>query len=410
MMGKPLEGIRVLELSTFVAAPVTGRFLSDLGAEVVKIEPLTGDPWRLTGISYVASRFTHDENPVFDIYNAGKKLISMNLKTPEGQEIFHKLLAESDIFLTNNREAALKRMAVSYEDLREQYPRLIYAQVTGFGEKGPDKDIPAFDTTAFWSRTGFMRDMAVVQEDGSYEPVYPPSGVGDTVTAYLLLSEILAALYERDRTGRGQRVEACLYHTGVFTMGTMLIQSQRPFGNVYPKRRMFHSIPGGYYKCSDGEYIFIATGLVQRLMKQMSEAIGRPELCEDPRFLTQEDRWAHRAELYAIFKEAFLQRPSDEWLAIAKKLDFAAVKYKHFADMSEDEQAIANDFVEDVAFRSGNVDKMPRAPFHMESVQGLRTIPAPRCGGDTREVLAGLGYSDAEIDGFLSEGIAKTAD
>ena len=100
-MGKPLEGIRVLELSTFVAAPVTGRFLSDLGAEVIKIEPPTGDPWRLTGINYVASRFSQDENPVFDIYNAGKKLISINLKTEEGQAIFHQLLEKSDIFLTN---------------------------------------------------------------------------------------------------------------------------------------------------------------------------------------------------------------------------------------------------------------------------------------------------------------------
>jgi crotonobetainyl-CoA:carnitine CoA-transferase CaiB-like acyl-CoA transferase len=255
-----------------------------------------------------------------------------------------------------------------------------------------------------------MRDMTVIQEDGSYEPVYPPSGVGDTVTAYLLLSEILAALYERQTTGKGQRVEACLYHTGVFTMGTMLIQSQRPFGNVYPKRRMFHSIPGGYYKCKDGEYIFIATGLVERLMKQMSEAVGKPELCEDPRFLTQQDRWAHREELYAIFKEAFLEKDSDEWLEIAKKLDFAMVKYKHFADMSEDEQALANDFVEDVTFRSGNTDKMPRVPFHMESVQGLRTIPAPLCGGDTEEVLKGLGYSEEEIVKLLSEGVAKTAD
>ncbi len=409
-MRKPLAGIRVLELSTFVAAPVTGRFLCDLGAEVIKIEPPTGDPWRLTGINYVASRFSQDENPVFDIYNAGKKLISVNLKTEEGQEIFHRLLSRSDVFLTNNREAALRRMQISYQDLRERYPGIIYAQVTGFGEKGPDKDIPAFDTTAFWSRTGFMRDMAVIQEDGSYEPVYPPSGVGDTVTAYLLLSEILAALYERQTTGKGQRVEACLYHTGVFTMGTMLIQSQRPFGNVYPKRRMFHSIPGGYYKCKDGEYIFIATGLVERLMKQMSEAVGKPELCEDPRFLTQQDRWAHREELYAIFKEAFLEKDSDEWLEIAKKLDFAMVKYKHFADMSEDEQALANDFVEDVTFRSGNTDKMPRVPFHMESVQGLRTIPAPLCGGDTEEVLKELGYSEEEIAKLLSEGVAKTAD
>ena len=409
-MGKPLDGIRVLELSTFVAAPVTGRLLADLGAEVIKIEPPTGDPWRLTGINYVPTRFSQDENPVFDIYNAGKKLISVNLKSDEGKAIFHKLLSRSDVFLTNNREAALKRLQVSYADLKEQYPGLVYAQVTGYGDKGPEKDVPAFDTTAFWSRTGFMRDLAVVGEDGSYDPVYPPSGVGDTVTAYLLLSEILAALYQKKSTGQGQRVESCLYHTGIFTMGTMQIQTQRPFGRVYPMRRMFHSTPGGYYKCADGEYIFIAAGMVEKLMKQMSEAIGRPELQDDPRFNSHAARREHREELYAIFKEAFLTKTSDEWLEIAKKLDFAAVKYMHFADMSEDEQALANGYIEDVDFRSGNTDKMPRAPFHMETVQGLRTVPAPLCGGDTVEVLSRLGYSNEEITKLLSDGIAKAAD
>ena len=409
-MGRPLEGIRVLELTTFVAAPVTGRLLSDLGAEVIKIEPPAGDPWRLTGISYGPSRFSHDENPVFDIYNAGKKLISVNLKTEEGNAIFHRLLSQSDIFLTNNREAALRRLHVSYEDLKEQYPAMIFAQVTGFGEKGPDKDTPAFDTTAFWSRSGFLADMSMIQDDGSYAPVYPPSGVGDTVTAYLLLSEILAALYERKTTGRGQRVEACLYHTGIFTMGTMQIQSQRPFGKVYPMRRMYHSTPGGLYKCSDGEYIFIATGLVERLMRQLSQAIGRPELAEDPRFATQEARMAHREELYGIFKEAFLERPSDEWLQKAKEIDFAAVKVTHFADLSEDEQAIENGFVEDVTFRSGHTDKMPRAPFHMETLPELRTVPAPRCGGDTKAVLSEFGYSEEEIARLVSDGVLKTAD
>ncbi|MBR5739167.1 MAG: CoA transferase [Lachnospiraceae bacterium] len=403
-MGKPLEGIRVLDLSTFVAAPVTGRLLADLGAEVIKIEPPQGDQWRLTGISYVPARFSPEENPVFDIYNAGKKMISVNLKTEDGLKVFHRLVARSDVFVTNNREAALKRLHVSYDDLKDLYPRLIFAQVTGFGAKGPDASIPAFDTTAFWSRTGFMRDMAVIQDDGSYMPTYPPSGVGDTVTAYLLLSQILAALLTREKTGKGQRVEACLYHTGIFTMGTMQIQTQRPWGRQYPFKRMYHSLPGGYYKCKDGEYIFIATGMVQKLMDQMSRAIGRPELATDPRFATSKDRYAHREELYHIFCEAFLTKTSDEWLDIAKELDFAAVKYKSFADISEDEQALANGFLEDVTFANGRTEKMPRAPFHMESLPELHTVPAPLCGADTSRVLAEAGFTAEEIEAMKENG------
>ena len=158
-MSGPLSGIKVVELATFVAAPVTGRILADLGAEVIKVEAPSGDGWRKTGAGY-RPRFNKDENPVFDIYNTGKKFISLNLKTPEGKEALFKLLEDADVFLTNTRPAALQRLGLSYEDLKDKFPKLIYAIVLGYGEKGPEKDTPAFDTTAFWSRAGFLRDLA----------------------------------------------------------------------------------------------------------------------------------------------------------------------------------------------------------------------------------------------------------
>ncbi|MBP5294858.1 MAG: CoA transferase, partial [Lachnospiraceae bacterium] len=195
---------------------------------------------------------------------------------------------------------------------------------------------------------------------------------------------------------------------GIFTMGTMQIQTQRPFGRKYPYKRMYHSLPGGYYQCKDGEYLFIATGMVQKLMDQMSRAIGRPELASDPRYSTPAARNEHREELYNIFKEAFLQKTVDEWLAIAKELDFAAVKYKSFADISEDEQALVNGYLEDVTFRTGRTEKMPRAPFHMESIPESEfvTVPAPLCGADTDEVLSSIGYSAEEIRKMKENGAA----
>ena len=410
-MGKPLERIRVIDLSTFVAAPVTGRFLSDLGAEVIKIEPQSGDGWRVTGISYVPARFSEEENPVFDIYNTGKKMIAVNLKTEDGQKVFHRLMESADIFLTNVREGALKRMHVSYDDLKDRYPRLIFAQVTGYGPNGPESATPAFDTTAFWSRTGFMRDLAVIDEEtGIYNPIYPPSSVGDTVTAYLLLSEINAALYQRMTTGKGQRVEASLYHTGIFTMGTMQVTSQRPFGRVFPKTRADHAQLGGYYKCKDGEYIFIAAGMVQRLLGQMAPAIGRPDLIDDPRYNTAAARWANRKEFYKLLSDIFLTKTCDEWLQIAKEFDFAATKYKGFADISEDEQAIANGYVENVTYPNGHTDVIATAPFHMDTMPPVSTHQAPPIGNDTDSVLEAAGFTKEEIAGFKENGAVFQAE
>ena len=162
-MSKPLEGIKVIDLTTFVAAPVAARMLGDMGAEVIKIEHPKGDGWRGFGKGFNA-RFNDDENPIFDIYNSGKKLISINLKNTEGKEIMQKLLNDADVFVTNTRPDALKRLGLAYEDIKERYPKLIYAIVLGYGEKGPDAAKPAFDTTAFWARTGFPRDMAPVTD------------------------------------------------------------------------------------------------------------------------------------------------------------------------------------------------------------------------------------------------------
>ena len=176
-MSGPLSGIKVIELAAFVAAPTVGRLMADMGADVIKVESPAGDGWRATGISYLPKRFNEDENPVFDIYNNGKKFVCLDLKAPEGIEALHKLLADADVFLTNTRPRSLAKLGLDYETLSQKYPQLIYAHVLGYGEKGPEKDTPAFDTTAFWSRGGFLRDLAPDGPD--YFPVNAPSGVGD---------------------------------------------------------------------------------------------------------------------------------------------------------------------------------------------------------------------------------------
>ena len=391
-MSKPLTGIKVLELSTFVAAPSCARLLSDLGAEVIKVERLEGDGWRATGKSFIPSRFCDEENPVFDIYNTGKRHIALNLKDSTGMEVFHKLLAEADVFVTNTRPAALKRLGLSYDELKEKYPALIYAIILGYGEKGPDANKPAFDMTAFWARSGFLRDLTLPGEH--YSPVVPPASTGDTVTGYLLLAEICAALYRRTQNGKGDYVRSSLYHNGIFAMGTMAIVTQKPFGRTYPMKRPDHSVPGGYYQCADNEWVFVST---IGSLDTVNQLIGRADLTNDPRFDSEAKCWANREEYYEIFRKAFLTKTSDEWIALADQLDYPLMKMNHFSDVTEDRQAWANDYLEYVEFPSGNVDVMPRSPIEMDSVGLLKTTPAPHVGKHTKSILKELAYSDEEI-------------
>ena len=395
-MRGPLSGIKVVELATFVAGPVTARLMADLGAEVIKVEAPRGDEWRRTGVSF-NTRFSPEENPVFAIYNTGKKHVALNLKTPEGMDAFHKLLAQADVFVTNTRQNSLKRLGLSYEDLKEKYPKLIYAIILGYGEKGPDAARPAFDTTAFWSRTGFLRDMAVDSDD--YYPVNAPSSVGDTATGYLLLAEISAALYNRERTGKGDYVRSTLFRNGIFTMGTMAIIAQKPFGYPYPRTRVRAGAPGGSSRCADGEWIFIATGDPIKNFPAIHRIIGRPDLTENR--LQMDPK-----EYYGIIRDAILTKPAAEWIRMGNEEDIPIVPMNHFSDISEDPQAWANGFVENVTFPSGNTDVMPSSPIEMNSADVPPTVPAHGVGAHTEEILQSLGYTQEEIRQMVESGAA----
>lgn len=403
-MARPLEGIKVVELATFVAAPVVGRMLADLGAQVVKIESPAGDGWRNSGPNINPQRFSvKEENPVYDIYNTGKEFICLNLKTETGKEAFFKLLDEADIFITNTRPAALKRLGLDYETLKERYPRLIYAIVMGFGTKGPDKDVPAFDTTAFWSRGGFFRDLAPKNPNSTYTPVNAPGGIGDTATGYLLFGEIMTALYKREQTGMGDFVSSTLYHNAVFMFGTMNIRYQRPYGGTLPRSRLEHGFPGGGYECADGEWIY-CPGEFDVVCKML----GLEDVLAQHK-ATGQTAYQRREVLYPILQEAFKTQPSKHWVEEGRKLDIPLVYMAHFADVSEDPQAWENGFVEHVTFPSGNTDVMPASPFEMASFTPPKTKPAPVPGTDTAKVLARLGYTQEQIDAMLAAGAAMAA-
>ena len=403
-MAKPLDGITVVELATFVAGPSCGRLLADLGARVIKVEAPSGDTWRVNGRRYVGGYFTEQENPVFDIYNTGKELVSLNLKNPEGKEALMKLLDSADVFLTNTRPAGLKRLGLSYEEVKARRPDIIYAILLGYGEKGPEGGNPAFDSTAFWSKSGFLRDQSPLTND--YMPINPPFGVGDTMTGFLLMGEICAALYRRKCTGEGDYVSTTLFHNGVFCFGTMNLISQKPYGKEYPVSRLSFGVPGGLYCCSDDEWVYVGIVSMASAVPSMCEAIGLPELVNDPTLFDKDYTVVDTPRVYEYLKNAFLQHDSDYWLTKAKEYDFPLVRLNRYSNVLQDPQAVANGFVEQVQFPNGNVGPMPSSPIEMESVGELKTVPCGLVGADTRKVLADLGYSEKQIEAMIAAGAA----
>lgn len=404
-MAKPLDGVTVVELATFVAAPVCGRLLADLGARVIKVEAARGDTWRGTGSVHIPGRYGKDENPVFDIYNTGKEFVSLNLKSQEGMEAMMKLLSEADVFLTNTRPAALKRLGLETEEIRAKFPGLIYALLLGYGEKGPDADKPAFDSTAFWSKSGFLHDQALRRDD--FAPINPPFSMGDTVCGYLLLAEICAALLRKEKTGEGDVVSSGLFHNGIFATGTMSLINQKPFGKKYPVTRIEHSVPGGMYRCSDDAWVYIGISSAPAKIPDMLAALGHPEIATDPNYLTPEMRVVDKEGIYEICREAFLTNTSEYWLKMGVEYDFPIVKLNTYSSVYEDEQAWANGYLEKVTFASGNTDIMPTSPIEMQSVGELKTVPAEGVGAHTRKVLAELGYTEQQIEAMLAAGAVK---
>ena len=403
-MSKPLAGVKVVELATFVAGPVAARLLADMGAEVIKIEHPKGDAWRETGISFLPQRYSENENPIFDIYNSGKKHVALNLKDPQGMEALHRLLAEADVFITNTRPRALERLGLTYEVLKDKYPSLIYGLLLGYGEKGPEAEKPAFDTSAFWSKSGFLRDLSL--QDDNYSPVQPPSSMGDTVTGYLLMGEICAALYRKKVTGKGDCVRAGLYHNGIFTTGTMALVCQQPNGRIYPTDRASHGATWGDFRCADGEWIYISGYALDKL-PAMYRMLGREDLAVDARFRTATGRWENRQALYEEVRDSFSKEPSAHWLALAPQYDLPMIRMGHFEDVVTDEQAWANGYLEHVTFPSGNTGVMPKSPIEMDSVGELATTPAPAVGADTAEVLTKLGYTEDQLKNMEIAGAIK---
>lgn len=381
MTDLPLKGVKVVELSTYVAAPICGRMLCDLGAEVIKIEPPAGDVWRYLRRN-VAYTPEGPVNAMFQMSNAGKKSVTLNLKDPSGMETFHRLLSEADIFLTNNRPGSLRKLGIDHDTICAKYPGIIYGLLTGYGEAGPDASKPGFDLVAFFSMSGFLADLSCT--DNKY-PVSAPTSTGDITSGMALLSGVLAALYRKKETGLGDYVAVSLYNTGLWVCGTSIMRAEAPYhvkgqisrSDMYPLATM--------YRCSDGEWVQVSIMDEVRFAPVFFNIIGQPQLIDDPRFATDKARVIHSGELFEIVEPIFLSKSSVEWLDLFTKADIVCSRLAHFADIQNSEQAWANDYLEIYTFPNGVTSVMPRSPVRLASVGVVPSSAAPELGENNGE-------------------------
>src|SRR5574337_324255 len=322
------EGLKVIDCSSFIAAPTAATLLGDFGADVIKVEPPGGDPLR--SLTRLPGMPVSEHAYPWLLDNRNKRSLAIDLASPEGQAALHRLAARADVFVTNYPLAVRKKLAVDHGRLAALNERLVYASFTGYGEVGAEAAKPGFDATAYWARSGLM-DM--VRSDADKPPARGIAGMGDHPSGVSLFSAIVLALYQRERTGRGTRVGSSLLANGVWANGTMTQAALcgARFTPRPPREKSFNAL-GCYYRCRDGRWLLMSIVNEARDWPAFAACMGRADLVDDARYASQADRFARSAELIAQFDLAFETRDRDEWRQL---LDDAGLIFECVAEMGD---------------------------------------------------------------------------
>ncbi len=406
----PLQGINVLDFSTYAAAPICAMTLADWGADVIKVESLGGDAFRFFGF-VMQCPVREDDNIVFEMDNRNKKGIALDLKTPEGKEIIHSLLGTADVLVTNYRPKALKNLELDYETVSKKYPRLIYAYLNGYGDLGPEKDKPGFDLAAYFARSGILIEMP---EPGA-PPMPPLAGFGDHPTGTILAGGICAALFRREKTGKGCRVQSALYNTALWNLGLNIATmnnnahfSDEEVARMKPSLKKPRTALMNTYRTKDGRWITVMALEYNRYWKPFAESVlRRPDLVDDPRFSEQMAAFQHAAELAAIVEEAFLKETKDELVRRMKAADIVHEVNLRWKEIKDDVQALENGFIIEHPMPSGRKDWVIGNPVRFNGERTPLRRYAPRLGEHNDEVLAGLGYGAEAIASLREKKVIK---
>jgi formyl-CoA transferase len=402
-MARELQGIRVIEVGGAVAAPIVGMLMGSWGAEVIHVEPPgKGDNWRhVLGQGMAGWARPNPVNYYWEHTDRNKKSLALNLGSPEGQAVLHKLAASADVFLNNLRPYEMEKFRLTYDILSGINPKIIYANLTGYGRRGPEKNTGGYDSVAFWARSGVMDLM----HDAGVAPNISRPGYGDSITAMSLLAGIMAALYIREKTGVAQELEISLYNTAVWALGYdiagCLITGEDA---VRPQRKSMGNPIRNVYETGDHRWIMLGMTNAQHYWPGFCGAIHHPELENDPRFATYEARAGHAGELVALLDGVFRGRTYDEWVEILSQTRIVWSPVTTPLEVTRDRQAIANEFFVDWDHPEHGQIKVLNNPIKLSETKAEITMAAPKLGEHSEEILKGLGYGESEIQALKASG------
>ena len=400
-MAGPLEGIKILEVAEFLALPSAITILSDWGAEVIKVEKLEGDSLR--SVESVEGVSIKDINVFWEQTNRNKRSIAVDLWLDEGRKIIYELAKKSDVFVSNFTLPVIERFKIDYETISELNPKIVYAHLTGFGNKGPAKDRPGFDYVAFWARSGIMSRLG----PPGTQPPSQRAALGDNLTSGFIAGAISAALYSREKTGKGQAIDLSLFHYGVWGLSIDLIMPLNE-GVELPRTdpKTVSNPLWNTYQAKDGVWIQFVCLQSDRYWPQFCKGLGLDYLEKDPKFESHEMRERNNVELISIIESAISAKTYAEIEdGLEKAGEVIYQKVQTPLEVVNDPQALANDFFTEVDHPSGRKIKFIASPAKFSGTPASIKATAPEIGQHTEEVLLEMGYSWDDIIVLKDKGV-----